>query len=213
MNILSQRRIISLLMVAGFAFLAGGPAWAHCDTLDGPVVRDARIALERQDVQPVLKWVGAEDEEVIVRAFEHALEVRELSDAARELADTYFFETLVRIHREWEGAPYTGLKPAGSPVEPGVAASDAAIESGNVDTVVRHLTHALEEGIRTRFQRVHEAHGHAEESVAAGREFVAAYVDFTHFVVGMLHAIEGHAGHHSENTSHGSGHHGGGHEG
>ena len=84
------------------------------DTLDGPVVATARIALEQGDATPVLKWVSSEYEEEVKTVFAHALAVRELSPQAREMADSYFFETLVRIHREGESAPYTGLKPAGA---------------------------------------------------------------------------------------------------
>jgi len=35
---------------------------AHCDTLDGPVIKDARTALEKDDITPVLKWVQKKDE-------------------------------------------------------------------------------------------------------------------------------------------------------
>jgi len=36
--------------------------FAHCDTLDGPVVGDARLALEKGDVTGLLKWVRKERE-------------------------------------------------------------------------------------------------------------------------------------------------------
>ena len=85
-------------------------AWAHCDSLDGPVILEAKEALYRGDVAPVLKWVRPVDEGEITSAFLRTLAVRAQGDAARELADLYFFETLVRVHRAGEGAPYTGLK-------------------------------------------------------------------------------------------------------
>ncbi len=74
-------------------------AFAHCDTLDGSVVQTARIALEKGDVTPLLKWVHADDEKEIRVAFQKTLAVRAKGAAAKELADMYFFETLVRIHR------------------------------------------------------------------------------------------------------------------
>src|SRR5512145_18046 len=95
-------------------------AIAHCDTLDGPVVKDARAALDSKDVTAVLKWVRQDKEAEIREAFQHALGVRALGSEARALADRFFFETLVRVHREGEGAPYTGLKPAGTAVDPGI---------------------------------------------------------------------------------------------
>ena len=62
----------------GFLAIAGG-AWAHCDTTQGPVVADARIALDRGDITPVLKWLKPDSETEVRAAFQHALEVRALS--------------------------------------------------------------------------------------------------------------------------------------
>ncbi len=164
------------------------PRWAraHCDTLDGPVVMDARAALESRDITPVLKWVTHEKEGEIRAAFEHTLAVRALSADARALADRFFFETLVRVHREGEGAPYTGLKPAGAALDPGIAASDAALAQGSVDALVRLLTAEVEKGLRHRFAEAAEARKHSGESVEKGREFVAAYVAFMHHAERLL---------------------------
>ena len=96
--------VLVVLLVIG-----PGPARAHCDTLDGPVVLDAKAALQKGDVTPVLKWVRADDEKEIREAFAKTLKVRGLGDDARDLADHHFFETLVRIHRPGEGVAYTGL--------------------------------------------------------------------------------------------------------
>lgn len=161
-------------------------ASAHCDTMGGPVVGAAQAALEGKDVTPVLKWVRPDQEDEVRQAFQKTLTVRSMGPEARRLADMYFFETLVRLHRAGEGAPYTGLKPAGA-VEPIVAASDKALETGSADTLVRHVTEAVGDGIRERFARAYEAKQHADDSVAAGREFVEAYVEFTHYVE-RLHA-------------------------
>ena len=100
--------ILSIFMVF---FLMADKVHAHCDTLNGPVVADARKAIALGDVTSLLKWVAADDEQIIRSAFQKTLEVRKLGTQARDLADMYFFETLVRIHRAGEGAPYTGLKP------------------------------------------------------------------------------------------------------
>src|ERR1051326_7561606 len=105
-------------------------AIAHCDGLDGPVVKAAQKALESGNVNPVLIWVLKKDEGEIKKAFQKTLAVRKLNPQAKELADMYFFETLVRIHRAGEGEPYTGLKPAGRDLEPAIPAADKAIESG-----------------------------------------------------------------------------------
>src|SRR3990172_4215306 len=87
--------------------------WAlgHCDSMDGPVISAARKALESRNVNLVLSWILESDEPEIRRVFDHAVAVRKLDPAAKELADRFFFETLVRVHRAEEGAPFTGLKP------------------------------------------------------------------------------------------------------
>jgi len=122
------------------------------------------------------------------------MEVRKLGGQAQKLADMYFFETLVRIHRESEGASYTGLKP-GTEVDPAIALADKALENGSVDKLVGVLTDATAKGIRERFRRALETSKHADEIVAAGREFVEAYVTFTHYVEGLHALIQGGAIH------------------
>jgi hypothetical protein len=158
---------------------------AHCDTMDGPVVRDARRAIEARDVTPVLKWVQKEDESELREAFRKTLAVRTQSEDAHELADMYFFETLVRVHRAGEGAPYTGLKPAGTESGPAVTASDTALDEGSVDALAEMVTKVVENGIRERFARASETRKHANETTEAGREFVKAYVEFVHYVEGL----------------------------
>lgn len=154
--------------------------WAHCDTLDGPVVQAAKKALEKGDITPVLKWVKKENEAEVRDTFQKTLTVRGKGPEAQELADRYFFESLVRIHRAGEGAPYAGL--SAEPVEPIIAAADQALERGSVEDLAKHVTEAVASGIRKRFAASAEKKKHADDSVAAGREFVEAYVDFTHYV-------------------------------
>jgi hypothetical protein len=191
----TKNRTMLAILSAVFTviLLSNGNAYAHCDTLDGPVVAAARVALASGDVTPLLKWVSKEEEEKIRAVFKHALAVRKLGDEAKQLADMYFFETLVRIHRAGEGAPYTGLKP-GAAIDPAVALADKSIESGSVDKLANVLTRALDKGVRERFERVMKTRQHADESVAAGREFVEAYVQFTHYVEGIHSLMK--KGHH-----------------
>jgi hypothetical protein len=187
---------LRLPAVAALVLMAVAPRTvsAHCDTLDGPVVKDARAALEARDVIPVLKWVRADREPEIREAFARALAVRALGPDARALADRYFFETLVRVHRAGEGAPYTGLKPAGTLVDPGIAAADAALESGRVETLVGLVTRDVERGLRERHARAVAARTHAAESVEKGRESVEAYVEFVHYAERVVAAVGGGAG-------------------
>lgn len=192
---LNTRPILIGLIIFEILFLYSVNAKAHCDTLDGPVVETARQALASGDVTPLLKWVSIKDEQLIRTAFENTMEVRKLGGKAQELADMYFFETLVRIHREGEGASYTGLK-AGSEIDPAVALADKALENGSADKLASVLTDAAAKGIRERFNRALETKKHADESVSAGREFVEAYVVFTHYVENLHGSVKGGTEHH-----------------
>ncbi len=184
----SRQNILLAVALVGTGLLLPRMAQGHCDTMDGPVIRAARAALARKDVAPVLKWVKPEGEAEIRAAFAKVLAVRQQSPEARELADRFFFETLVRVHRAGEGAPFTGLKPMGTEAEPGIEKADRALESGSVENVVKSVADDATAGIRKRFALVREKQQHADESVEAGREYVAAYVDYIHYVEGLSEA-------------------------
>jgi len=168
--------------------LAMPSVFAHCDTMDGPVVKAAQQALATGDVSHVLIWVQKTDEAAIREAFDKTLTVRKLDPRAGELADMYFFETLVRLHRAGEGAPYEGIMPAGSELEPGIAAADKAVEAGDVDKLVDEAAARVADGIRERFETLMEKKQHAGHSVDAGREYVAEYVTFIHYVEAVFKA-------------------------
>ena len=172
---------LGLLAMSAFAAVVlttPHDASAHCDTLDGPVIQDARKAIEAKDITPVLKWVKPKDEKAVRAAFRKVLATRAKNP---EAAEHSFFATLVKIHRAGEGAPFTGLKPAGA-VEPAVAEADKALASGSSDALVKLVTDDVAAGIRKRYERAAAAYPHKDESVAQGREFVEAYVEFTHYV-------------------------------
>jgi hypothetical protein len=188
---------IVIIFMGAYVLLVPNIVSAHCDTLAGPVVITAKAALEKGDVTPVLKWVKKENEKEIREAFAKTLAVRKQGKEAKELADMYFFETLVRIHRAGEGAPYTGLKPAEA-IEPIIAESDKALESGSVDDLVKNVTDIVAKGIRDKFAYAKETKKHADESVEAGREYVEAYVMFTHYVERLYNDAAAKVEHHGE---------------
>ena len=144
------RSIIVVMMVL---FVASGNAAAHCDGMDGPVVAAARRALETRDANLVLIWVQQRDEAEVKGAFQTTLKVRSLSPEARELADRFFFETVVRLHRTAEGAPYTGLKPAGRDLGPAIPAADRALEEGSMDQLKALLTDAMLKSLREHYEK------------------------------------------------------------
>jgi hypothetical protein len=185
------------------AILVPHLATAHCDGLDGPVITLAREALETGNVHLVLPWVPQEDEPEIRRAFDHTLSVRQLGPEAKSLADTFFFETLVRVHRVSEGAPYTGLKPAGLDRGPAIPAADKALESGSPEAVEKLLTDAIRQGLREHFQAAMRQKQFAPHDVAAGRRYVEAYVPYIHYVEGLWDAATQSAkGHYPEPAAH-----------
>lgn len=175
-------------------------ASAHCDTLDGPVVQDARKAIEAREISPVLKWVKPKDEKAVRAAFQKALAGGAKSPEAAKMA---FFATLVKIHRAGEGAPYTGLKPAGA-VEPAVAEADKALASGSSDALVKLISDDVAAGIRKRYEHAAAAYKHKDESVAQGRKFVEAYVEYTHYVERLYQVATG-QGAHGEHAEQGEG--------
>ena len=175
------------------AVLTAATASAHCDSLDGPVVEAARKALASGEVALVMPWVQTKDESAIRQAFSRTLKVRKLNPEAENLADTWFFETLVRIHRAGEGAPYEGLKPAGGDPGPAITAAEKAIAAGSDEALAKMLTAAASEGLHHRFHRVLEARDYKPADVNAGRTYVAAYVDFIHYAERLHQALA--AGH------------------
>lgn len=196
-----MKKFNRLLLVG--AGLAAAPffalsASAHCDSYEGPIIPVAQEALRTGDVEPLLKWVDADHEAEIQEAFKRARDAAKDAPAAKELVELWFLETFVRIHREGEGAPYTGLKPAGS-MDPFYKQADEALLHDSVDELAKEIGNAVTEEVRKRFGEAKKLQASAEESPEAGRKFVAAYVEYMHFleaVHGLLNRGElGHSHH------------------
>jgi hypothetical protein len=179
--------------------MGAAQAGAHCDAVDGPVVKAARAALERGDVSRVLPWVSASAEAEVRAAYDQARTVRAGGGAAAELADRWFFETVVRIHRQGEGAPFDGLKPAGQ-IAHAVAVADQSLERRSVDDLVKAIASEAEHGLHHRYEAVQAAAREASSSVEAGRRYVAAYVQYVHYVEALHGAVSG-AGAHAEGAA------------
>ena len=180
-------------------FLLPSSASAHCDGLDGPVVAAARQALQSNDPNPVLIWVQPKDEAELRSAFAEAIAVRKLGIQAREMADRYFFETLVRVHRAGEGAPYTGLKPVGRDLGAAIPRADEAVSSGSDRDLAAFAAKEVEEGIHRKFADLQHKRNYRADDLAAGRDYIASYVTFVHYVEGLHQAVKaGAAGHYVE---------------
>jgi hypothetical protein len=173
----------------------------HCDSLDGPVVSAARRALEAGDVDLVLPFVPEYGEAEVRAMFATVQQARSLTDSAREVADRLFFETVVRIHRAGEGAPYVGLKPAGLDVGPVIPLAERAVETGSAAGVAEYLSGVLREELRHRLEKVNDLAATKDQSVSDARAHVQAMLEFevySHRVLQVLHApAHGDAGHES----------------
>lgn len=150
----------------------------HCDSMDGPVVRAAIRAMEERDVDLLLPFVKAEGEDEVRRAFELVIAAREQGTTAREVADRYLFDTVVRVHRAGEGAPFTGVKPAGLSVGPVIPVAERAIETGSAHELLELLGDALRDEVKERLDRVLEFQIHADGPVPEAREYVEAMLGF-----------------------------------
>lgn len=191
--------IMAAIAMVAVSFLPVEAASAHCDGLDGPVVKAAQRALQTGDLNPVLIWVQPQNEDEIEKAFTDTLAVRKLNPQAEALADRYFFETLVRLHRAGENAPYTGLKPAGRDLGAAIPAADKALETGSDEALTQLLTDEVREGLNKHFKEVIEKKKYAPSDVAAGREYVEAYVTYIHYVERLHEAAEKRSsGHYAE---------------
>ncbi|HTM08728.1 MAG TPA: DUF6448 family protein [Verrucomicrobiae bacterium] len=189
-------RILPLFIFMTSVFFPPIKAFAHCDGLDGPVVQAAEKALKSGDVKLVLIWVQKRDEPEIQTAFQKTLTVRKLNPQAQELADRYFFETLVRLHRAGEGASYTGLHPANRDLGLAISAADKALEEGKIEPLSKLLTHAMATGLDERFNETLARKKFSTDDVTAGRKYIKDYVEFVHYVERLYesasNAAEGH---------------------
>ena len=148
----------------------------HCDTRDGPVVKAAKKALETGNLNYVLIWIPKESEKELKAIFEKTLRARKAGKDAQDVADDWFFENSIRLHRAGEGAAYTGMKPAGLSEGPVVPRAEKAIETGDPKDTTGFILKTIEDDLTIRFHHVMEKKKYDVNDVAAGREFIAAFI-------------------------------------
>lgn len=159
------------------------------------MVKAAREALERGDVNLILPYAPKTAEPELKQAFEKTVKARTLEGETKELADRWFFETAVRLHREGEGAPYTGLKPAGLDVGPVLPRAEKAIEEEDANELVRFLSKTVEEEIRKRMDKIITTKHFEPNDVDMAREHTEAVLDlelFSHHVYTFMTTGGGH---------------------
>src|SRR5699024_73461 len=130
-------------------------ASAHCDSYDGPVIKDALKAFDENKVDYVLKWVEEEHETEIKSLFSKTIRFKSADKEIYQILEKHFLETLVRLHREGEGEPYTGLKPAGS-VEPIIALADKTLVEKDINDLASKVNAHVEKVIREKYAKAAE---------------------------------------------------------
>ena len=189
------RSLFILSIMALFSFVNVQTASAHCDSYDGPALIDAEKALETNDVDLILKWINADMEDEVVPLFHKTYSMKDGDKEIYEIVKKHFYETFIRLHREMEGAAFTGLKPAGTTAHITVM-SDSALESGDFGSLLNALNNHVNSQLQEKFEKTEALYKVRNNSVEEGRAYVAAYVDYTHAVEAVHDILEG-GGHHS----------------
>lgn len=182
----------SVLFLSLFAvmMLVVTPASAHCDSYDGPVIKEALRALDSNNVELVYKWITPDQEKDISVLFNKTYSLKDGDKELYNIVERHFLETLVRLHRETEGAPFTGIKPEGS-MTPVVQMADDAIATNDVSTVTNAVVNHLADVIQERYTKVMELSKTKDNSVQQGREYVEAYVVYTHTLEAVENLLHG----------------------
>jgi len=183
-----MKQKINLLQILAIAFiclgvfaLAPNIIYAHMETLESPMVKEAQVALDNGNVTPTLKWVNKEREAEVKIAFKKALDERTKNPTTKRRADMDFFETLARIHHECEGTGYATLKPGWAQLNTAVVVARESLDSGSPEELLDVIGNDVAAGLRKRFVNLMEKRAHENDSMEAGREFVKAWSEYVHY--------------------------------
>lgn len=189
MKLFNLKNLFSVALLS-IMMLVSVSASAHCDSYDGPVIKEALRALDTNNVELVYKWISPEQEAEIAALFDKTYSLKDGDKDVYQIVERHFLETLVRLHRETEGASYTGIKPAGS-MTPLVEMADNSLANKDVDLIVEKVTNHLAEVIRERYAKAIELSKTKDISPQKGREYVHAYVEYTHTLEALEHLLHG----------------------
>lgn len=190
-----MRRFSMTSALLGSILIAPATAQAHCDSIGGPVATTALKALDTNNINVILPYVPVSAEPEMTAAFEQVMAVRTQGPDSKALANRYFMETAVRLHRAGENAPYTGLKPAGTDFGPAIPAAEEALNSGQIEPLIALLSQEMRHGLTERFEHVTASKETKEPTSAAGvpaaRERVSEELRFIGYVEGIYLATKG----------------------
>ena len=179
----------AMLLLGVIMFAFNIPTFAHCDSYDGPVIQDALKALDQRDVSYVMKWIEKDQEAEITTLFNKTVALKNADTEIYSIVEKHFLETLVRLHRETEGAPFTGLKPAGS-TTPIIQMADKSIENKDVSSLLTNLNKHIQKVVNEKYEKVNALSKVKDNSTTEGRAYVEAYVDYTHTLEAIEAALE-----------------------
>lgn len=188
------KSILTISFIAFFSIIGLQPLSAHCDSFDGPALKDASKALETNNVDLILKWINSDMENEVVSLFHKTYSLRKGDKEVYEIVKKHFYETFVRLHREMEGAPYTGLKPEGS-VAPITKMSDKALETGDFESLLKALNNHINGVLQEKYDNAETLYKVKDNSVEEGRAYVEAYIDYTHSIEAVHDILLGNVGH------------------
>src|SRR5690554_205152 len=197
-NYLLKKRMFKatliLSLIAIFSFISIQPASAHCDSYDGPALVDAEKALLTNNVDLILKWIDVDMEDEVVPLFHKTYSLKNGDKEIYEIVKKHFFETFIRLHREMEGAPFTGLKPAGTTAHITVM-SDKALETGDFKNLLKALNNHINLQLQEKYDETKALYKVKDNSVEEGRAYVEAYVDYTHSLEAVHDILSGDVAH------------------
>ncbi len=185
-----MKTIKYISVIIAIILIAESKSFAHCDGIDGPVVKAAQKSLAENNINYTLIWIKPEFEQEVRSTFDKVMKIRTQNELTKEIADYYFYETVVRLHREGEGEPYTGLKPAGTEFSPGIKYADLALEEGSVKEIKSLLLESVAKAIEEKFHHALHSKKFNSEDVESGREFVEAYVQYIHYAERIFESSE-----------------------
>jgi hypothetical protein len=186
-NTIKITTLLTALFITGLSLPQA--AQAHCDRVNGPVAVPAKKALKTGDLDKVLIWVTEEQEAELKATYRQAMKVYNQGGASKELAERYFMENVVRLHRLAEGMPYTGLKPA-QPAPEAIQTAEKALETGNLNPATDLLISEMKKKASHLFEQAVEAKKDKDESVATGRKWANAYVQYVIYIEGLYETIQ-----------------------
>ena len=168
-------------------------SFSHCDTESGPVIKAAKQAIKTGNVNYILIWVQKDDSEKIIEVFNKTILNIKKDPTNQENYEKELFTTLLKVHREGEGAEFSGIKDDNTVLKP-IKMADSAIDDGSIKEVSKMVTNHIERVITEKFTELEHARQFDVNDVEAGREYVRKYVEFMHLIEG-LHNLVSDQGH------------------